>query len=361
MDEEDNGKTKISSLFGGNSEGTTNNSLDATADMDAAPDGAPGSEPMMGSAPSEDIGFASEFKSDMASQLSMDISGFTQFFKDASQKKSMRIAGMVGAAAVVMLIGFFVLRGGGGDENFESSMLDSSESEDESNDYDDYDNDYDNDDSDSSDDTASEDDEEEDLYSDDEDDYEDSYDSAGSGGEGSPELVSPLDGQRRNYDETSEYALFEWSGAPGGVIKFSRFSTMEPLERKFDVSGNSYALAHPWPGLWYWQVENEMGSSAVSRFVVDAAVRRSVVLAPLAQPLMGSGGVISWQGDTKVARYSVELSQSGWSNPQWRMQTSSTNITLNNVTSGNYELRVGAFSEVAGRWEYTQPVQVSVE
>ncbi|MCY4380086.1 MAG: hypothetical protein OXC40_00745 [Proteobacteria bacterium] len=354
----DAGSTKISSLF----------SSTQTPDSQPGPTGLGelGSQSQTGSEPS----FSTEFKSDLVSQLSMDTTGFSQFFRDGAGSDNIKKIALV--AGVVLLGGlFFIVKPFGASDSGSSSDYDdpSSFSSD-----DDSDDDYDDDTSASDSDDDSYDDSYDDDYGDDDtaasdsddDSYDDSYDDDSSmdsayGGEGAPTLVSPQDGQRRSYDETSESAVFEWSGTPGGHISFSRNSEMVPLEKKIAVSGNTYALAHPWPGLWYWQVENESGVSEVSRFVVDAPVRRNVSLVPLMGALSGSGGVVAWQGDTKVARYIVELSQSGWSNPQLRIQTSGTSVTLNNVMPGAYKLRVGAFSEVAGRWEYINPVDVTIE
>ena len=177
-----------------------------------------------------------------------------------------------------------------------------------------------------------------------------------------PMNLMPADGSSRSYDETSEYASFSWEGSPGGRILFSRSSTMVPVERKANVSGNEFRLRHPYPGVWYWKVVNGAGESAVQSFVVDGAVRRNIAvnLSP-GSSISGNGGQVSWTGDTKVARYKVEVSQSGWANPEYKFQTSGQDVQMQGVQPGAYQLRVGAFSEVSGRWEYSQPVDVTVQ
>ena len=62
-----------------------------------------------------------------------------------------------------------------------------------------------------------------------------------------------------------------------------------------------------------------------------------------------------------MARYKVEVSQSGWANPEYKFQTSGQDVQMRGVQPGAYQLRVGAFSEVSGRWEYSQPVDVTVQ
>lgn len=178
-----------------------------------------------------------------------------------------------------------------------------------------------------------------------------------------PVLQTPANGQVRSYDETSEYADFSWGGSPGGKVYFSRYPNMTPVEKSVSVSGNSYRLRHPWPGTWYWSVQNGAGMSEVASFSVEAAVRRNVFLEQ-PQPgsaISGNGGVVSWAGDTKVARYKVEISQSSWSQPDFKFQTSGNDLQLQGVAAGSYKLRLGAFSEVSGRWEYTQPVDVTIQ
>ncbi len=188
--------------------------------------------------------------------------------------------------------------------------------------------------------------------------------SAGSGAVGAPALTSPNDGASQTYNELEGPLSFTWSGGPGGAIVFSRSSTMQPEIRRVNLKGNSYSFYHPYPGKWYWKVENSAGASEVRSFRIEAPARRNVaIMAPTASAqIAGNGGPVSWQGDSYVAFYRVELSNNGgWASPQYRFATSGTTVNLQNVAAGQYQLRVGAFSEVAGRWEYTQPIPVTVQ
>lgn len=186
---------------------------------------------------------------------------------------------------------------------------------------------------------------------------------AGEGGTGALSLQTPTEGARETYNELSGPFMFTWSGSPGATIIFSRNANMSPEIRRVKVSGSSYAFAHPYPGKWYWKVENASGASEVRSFTVDPPARRNVTLQQPASggSIQGNGGAVSWQGDSYVAFYRVELSNSGWANPQYRFATAGTTVNLQGVTAGQYQLRVGAFSEVSGRWEYTQPVAVTVQ
>lgn len=175
-------------------------------------------------------------------------------------------------------------------------------------------------------------------------------------------LVEPADGSSLVYDETQGPAQFSWEGG-GGYITFSRSQTMSPVVMRVPVSGNSYAFHHPWPGTWFWQMENSSGSTEIRSFRVEAPARRNVqITAPAGGgALAGNGGVVTWQGDAKVAYYRVELSTGGWATPQHRFASSGNSVSLNGVAPGQYQMRVGAFSEVSGRWEYTAPVSVTVQ
>lgn len=368
MSDDKSSKTRISNLFSKQGEGPPEGGIfDSTAKLDemsAAPSQGGGSRQVSASS-QEANPFASEFRTGDASQMSMEMSAFSQFFKEGGSSPGRRIVLLLGVF-VLVVGGFYMFQQGGGTgEDFSSTSDEYEEDYDEDDVEDDADEflDAEEENPDNMADSAASDDEfsADDAQESAEEELADSYDEPSYGGEGAPQLNLPADGQVRNYDETSEYALFEWSGEPGGKLLLSRNAAMNPLERSVQVTGNSYRLAHPWPGTWYWQVENGEGLSEVSRFTVDPPVRRQLMLAPLPSPLSGSSGVVSWSGDTKVARYAVELSQSGWSQPQWRYQTSGTAVTLDNVTPGQYQLRVGAFSEVSGRWEYTTPTAVTVE
>jgi len=179
---------------------------------------------------------------------------------------------------------------------------------------------------------------------------------------GSIALTSPESGASVSYDETQGPATFSWNG-DGGYIVFSRKADMTPEVLRIRVSGNSYRFNHPWPGNWYWKVENDSGASEVRSFTVSAPTRRNIsVAAPAAGgTVAGTGGQVQWQGDNSVAFYRVELSTGDWANPQFRFATRGNSVQLQGVTAGQYQMRLGAFSEVSGRWEYTQAMPVTVQ
>ena len=352
----ENEKTKISDLFN-----SSPNQQDVYGSMNATASHQPEN-----ASTGEDLSnpFASDMKTDLAgSQMSMDMSGFSQFFEKQSDSSKKII---LGVGIVVIVAGlFFIFTSDSSDEEADSSdFYGDTDTEDN---YDENEMEEDNNDENIAEDNLLSDNNDfnEDNNYDDADNYDDMTSDAMSEdmvASGALRLITPMDGQARGYDETAEYALFEWEGSSSATVVFSRNANMNPVEKRVYVSGNSYRLAHPWPGTWYWQVQGDDGDvSEVSRFIVDAPVRRQVAMAPLPSPLSGNGGVVSWTGDTKVARYTVELSQSGWANPAMRYQTSGTSLPLTGVTPGQYQVRVGAFSEVSGRWEYTPPVSVSIE
>ena len=99
-------------------------------------------------------------------------------------------------------------------------------------------------------------------------------------------------------------------------------------------------------------------------FSVSAPIRRNVALtAPTSGgTIAGTGGVVSWTGDKGVAYYRVEMNQGDdWTNPQFKFSSSGAQSQLNAVPAGSYQMRLGAFSEVSGRWEYGQVMPVTVQ
>ena len=180
---------------------------------------------------------------------------------------------------------------------------------------------------------------------------------------GSITLTAPENGASLSYDETQGSATFSWEGGPGTIV-FSRHSSMKPETMRVKVSGATYAFHHPWPGQWFWKIENDAGMSEPRSFTVSAPVRRSVALTAPAPSgaIAGTGGVVSWTGDKGVAYYRVELNQGDdWSNPQFKFSSSGSQAQLNAVPAGSYSMRLGAFSEVSGRWEYTAVTPVTVQ
>lgn len=176
-------------------------------------------------------------------------------------------------------------------------------------------------------------------------------------------LGGPSTGASLTYDETTGGAEFTWRGAPGSTIAFSRSKSMRPLAFKKNVRGSSYSFTHPWPGTWFWRVESGGTVSETRSFTVTAPARRQIAVSAPASggTIAGSGGVVSWQQAERVAFYRVEFSNGGWANPQFRFASAGNSVQLQGVTAGQYQMRVGAFSEVSGRWEYTQPMPVTVQ
>jgi hypothetical protein len=176
-------------------------------------------------------------------------------------------------------------------------------------------------------------------------------------------LTSPENGASIAYDETQGSANFSWDGGPGTIV-FSRNSSMKPETMRVKVSGSTYAFHHPWPGQWFWKIESEGGMSEPRSFSVSAPIRRNVALtAPTSGgTIAGTGGVVSWTGDKGVAYYRVEMNQGDdWTNPQFKFSSSGAQAQLNAVPAGSYQMRLGAFSEVSGRWEYGQVMPVTVQ
>ncbi|MFK7825429.1 MAG: hypothetical protein AB8G05_14845 [Oligoflexales bacterium] len=178
-----------------------------------------------------------------------------------------------------------------------------------------------------------------------------------------PSIVSPADGFARVYDETMVPPEFIWEGSPGGWLVVSQNSSMNPVSIRRRVSENSYRLRKLLPGTWFWQVRNGAGKSGVRSVVITDAPTRVLSLSEPTEggSLTGSGGVVTWTGDNKVAFYRVEISSNGWASPMYRFATSGTQLRVQDVAPGQYQLRVGGFSEVSGRWEYSEPVNISVQ
>jgi hypothetical protein len=178
-------------------------------------------------------------------------------------------------------------------------------------------------------------------------------------------ITSPQDGAQQTYDETQGPAVFQWEG-PADRIVFARNASMNPVNRTVNLGGaTSYSFNNPHPGTWYWKIENSSGASEVRSFTVNSPVRRTF---PVSQPsaggsVAGNGGVVSWAAGEKVARYQVQLVSAGssWANPQYRFSTSGNSVQLQGVSAGSYDMRVGAFSEVSGRWEWQVVSGVNVQ
>ena len=181
---------------------------------------------------------------------------------------------------------------------------------------------------------------------------------------GKPSLVTPLNADSREYNEVAEPPMFTWKGG-GGKIYFSKRPNMRPVAFSYRVTNsNKFYFHQRAPGVWYWQLKNKFGSSEIRQFTINPPKRRRVVLTSLTSNsiLKKQDNVINWQGDSFVSYYRLEMTKGkNWARPQYRFATSGTTLLVNNLKTGNYQLRVGAFSEISGRWEYTTPISVSVQ
>ena len=185
-------------------------------------------------------------------------------------------------------------------------------------------------------------------------------------GSGSVSLESPGPNNTIEYNEGLSGAKFSFSG-PAAYIMFSRSPSMAFIDRKITLNGGStYTYTNPKPGRWFWAVMGSDGTtSEIRSFTVGAPARANVTVI---QPQPGSsiaanGGVVSWQTSGDVTSYRVEMipgQSSDWANPT-RYATASESAQLNGAEPGEYQMRVGAFSRVSGRWEYTSPFSVSVQ
>jgi hypothetical protein len=175
-------------------------------------------------------------------------------------------------------------------------------------------------------------------------------------------IVSPKQGATYSYDETASTPEFRWEGGAGTIV-FSRHRSMNPEEFRGQGRDGVYRANSLYPGQWYWQVQGDGAGSEVRSFTVAAPVRRNIAMVEpkSGSSISGQGGVVSWTGDHKITHYRVELSTGGWAHPNYRFATAGMSLAITGVSAGTYQMRLGAFSEVSGRWEYTAPVPVTVQ
>ena len=177
-------------------------------------------------------------------------------------------------------------------------------------------------------------------------------------------IVIPSDGRTRNYDETTGGSFFQWEGDADYIV-FARDSSLSFPSYRIRISGsNSYTLRDAWPGTWFWRLESADSSSYsdIQSFTIASPQRRNISLSePTAGASISGESLVSWTGDTKISWYRVEISAGNFSIPGYVFATAGTSVQISGVMSGYYKLRVGGFSEVSGRWEYTDPISVTVQ
>lgn len=181
-------------------------------------------------------------------------------------------------------------------------------------------------------------------------------------GMGALALAGPMDGESYEYDLSRARPKFSWTGDADKII-FSRNRSLKPAHTVARVKGTEYEGRYFEPGTWYWQVKNGEGTSSVRSFtVLPSRIQIPKVIMPEnGAELNGNSGTVNWTMTERSAFYRVQLTQKeNWVAPNYLFATSGTKLMLKGVTPGSYKLRVGSFSEVSGRWEYSSPVQVEV-
>ena len=174
-----------------------------------------------------------------------------------------------------------------------------------------------------------------------------------------PQLIEPKDGTSRYYDESSHRSVFSWEGGPGTIV-IARSPNMKSVGVRSEVNANTFTSPSLAPGKWYWQVSNNLGSSVIRSFTIMPSPKRNISInSPKQGEKLSNGDMISWTGDKKIAYYKVELSQNG--TKIYTFSTSATNYQINSVNPGSYTLKIASFSEVSGKWEYTDEISVVVQ
>lgn len=178
-------------------------------------------------------------------------------------------------------------------------------------------------------------------------------------------VSSPIGGAETDYNETMAAPRFSWQGNATRII-FSRSSSMRPVYRFANVEGrSSYKFNGIFPGNWYWQLQGPDGMSEVQSFTISPPSRRpvSIIEPQSGSSLSGNGGFVAWSGADKVARYQVQFKtpDMSWANPTYRYGTVGTKVAVSGMAPGTYDMRVGAFSEVSGRWEWHVMKGISVQ
>lgn len=181
-------------------------------------------------------------------------------------------------------------------------------------------------------------------------------------GVGALALLGPENGLSRFYDLSSDRPVFSWQGNADTIV-FSRSPDMSSIVYSEKTNGSSHAGRYFKPGSWYWQVRNSSGASEVRSFnIIPSDERGLSLLAPQdGGEMTGDSSIVSWSTLERGAYYRVQMTQGDtWVNPSYVFATSGSQLAVKNVPPGSYKLRVGGFSEISGRWEYTDSIAIEV-
>jgi hypothetical protein len=180
-------------------------------------------------------------------------------------------------------------------------------------------------------------------------------------GTGNYAQLSPRDGAVVTYDESRNPPGFKWTGGQGQLV-FSRKADMSRVQKSL-VAPSGVRVSRLYPGTWYWQVKGAESSSSIRSLVVKSSRKRNIVLqSPQGgESLPSSGGEVRWIGDERIAYYKIELIKPETAVTAYRFATSGTSLQIKNVESGSYQLRVGGFSEVSSKWEFSDAINITVD
>lgn len=188
-------------------------------------------------------------------------------------------------------------------------------------------------------------------------------------------LLSPANGEQIEYNEliNGGYTSFQWDGISSGKLLISPLSDMSVVYRQIPINGTHldlklYPKNQGHSDSWYWQIISESENSEKFSFTILPARKRTISLISISNGAVIEIGKtpISWEGDEQISYYRIELVKEetegnlSWGSP-YRFATKNNTLLINTIPQGAYQLRLGAHSRVAGKWEYIEPIRVTLK
>lgn len=154
---------------------------------------------------------------------------------------------------------------------------------------------------------------------------------------------------------SSTWTYNEEEGGPvinvpaGTMVEAARDESFSQMYVYGVARDGSFRIPNPPPGKVYWRTQ---GASDFNTIEVLSPV--SLGLSFSAPSSLSANGQMSWSANGPVAFYRIELAtDSSFANVSHVFSTSETQMTMKDVSTGKYHVRLGGFNRASGKWEWT--------
>jgi len=173
-----------------------------------------------------------------------------------------------------------------------------------------------------------------------------------------PEIApqtAPSASGTHKYDERSGGPVIRVKA--GEVVEVSRNASFTSLWMTGSSPSGELQIPNPPAGTLFWRVQGETEIQSLEILPPDPLNIQLTTASSLS-----NGGQISWSSDDGAAFYRVEFaSDAQFSDIVTTLSSQGKSVTLQDIPSGSFHVRVKGFSQKSGRWEASRSKNIQIQ